>query len=252
MREDTLTPNGVIAVALISSGLMLSAPGVPGLAVLLAFTLAFAAIEIGAAAATALRRAVVVVLPLAVFMLLVWVGIVGRGPAEIAAGGPGSRTAALAHVGAVCGRLLFVVAVIQLVFLRFRDLTPLQFVRSLALPLAAKRLLILTLSLIATLRHAVDRAHVALIAAGTLTRAPSLRNLVHAWRMIQTVWLTSVTIALGRLRDKWPVENTLGLLDHTLARRDELVFGAKDRIWVPLAFGVAAAIIAVDHVRAGF
>ena len=45
------------------------------------------------------------------------------------------------------------------------------------MPLAVKRLLVLTLSLIETLRHSVDRSHTALVASGVITRGLSLRNL---------------------------------------------------------------------------
>jgi hypothetical protein len=209
--------------------------------------LAFAIIEVRGAALTALRRAALVVLPLAAFMGLVWVGIVGRAPAEIAADA-GTRAAALAYVAGISSRLFFIVVVIQLVFLRFAQLTPLRFIRALALPVAVKRMLIITLSLIATLRHAIDRAHTALIAAGTLTRAPSWRNLVHAWRLIQAVWLTTVTIVLGRLRDKWPVEDTLALLDRALEDSTPQWLGTDDKIWLPIALGAGIVILFADMI----
>jgi hypothetical protein len=138
------------------------------------------------------------------------------------------------------------VVVIQLVFLRFAQLTPLQFIRSLALPAAVKRMLVITLSLIATLGHAIDRAHTALIAAGTLTRSPSWRNLLHAWRLIQAVWLSAVTIVLGRMRDKWPVENTLALLDYTLDGGNPPWLLGDDRIWLPITLGAAVVILFAD------
>src|SRR5262249_36312746 len=167
---NPMTPNGAIALALIMIALVLAAPGPRGIAVLLVLAGGFAIFEVGRASLTALRRTAVMVLPLAAFMILVWVFIVGRPPSEIAADAPGTRAAAFAPVAGICARLFFVVAVIQLVSLRFADLTPLRFVQMLALPAVVKRQLVLTLSLIATLRHAIDRAHVALIAAGTLTR----------------------------------------------------------------------------------
>jgi hypothetical protein len=210
------------------------------------FALVFAIIELRGQTLIALRRAAVVVLPLAAFMGLVWIGIVGRAPAEIAAGATGTRAAALVYVAGICGRLFFIVVVIQLVFLRFAQLTPLQFIRSLALPAAVKRMLVITLSLIATLGHAIDRAHTALIAAGTLTRSPSWRNLLHAWRLIQAVWLSAVTIVLGRMRDKWPVENTLALLDYTLDGGNPPWLLGDDRIWLPITLGAAVVILFAD------
>jgi hypothetical protein len=107
-------------------------------------------------------------------------------------------------------------------------------------------MLVITLSLIATLRHAIDRAHTALIAAGTLTRSPSWRNLLHAWRLIQAVWLSAVTIVLGRMRDKWPVENTLALLDRTLEGSHPPWLRGDDRIWLPITLGAAAVILFAD------
>jgi hypothetical protein len=240
-----MTPNGAFAVGFILIALSMVA-GPRGAAILLALALAFAIIEVRGAVVPALRRTAVVVLPLAAFMILVWVGIVGEAPAEIAAGTPGTRAAALIYVAQICGRLFFIVAVIQLVFLRFCDMTPLQLIRALALPAVVKRMLVITLSLIGTLRHAIDRAHVALIAAGTLTRAPSWRNLVHAWRLIQGVWLSTVTIMLGRMRDKWPVENTLARLDGALDGGKARLFADNDRIWLPIALGAAAMTVVAD------
>jgi len=241
-----MTPNGALAVAFVLIALSMSGPGPRGTALLLVLTLAFAIIELRGATLIALRRAAVVVLPLGVFMGLVWIGIVGRAPAEIDA--TGTRAAALVYVAGICGRLFFIVAVIQLVFLRFAQLTPLQFVGALALPVGVKRMLVVTLSLIETLRHAIDRAHTALIAAGTLTRSPSWRNLIHAWRLIQAVWLSAVTIVLGRMRDKWPVENTLALLDRTLAGGNPKWLLGDDRIWLPIALGAAVVILLADRI----
>jgi len=243
-----MTPNGAFAVGFILIALAASNPGPRGLALLGGFALAFALIELRGATVIALRRAVVVVLPLAAFMALVWVGFVGEAPYQLAAAGGGTREAALAYVATLCGRLFLIVVVAQLVILRFRALTPLQLIRALALPAGAKRVLVVTLSLIATLRHAIDRAHIALIAAGTLTRAASPRNLVHGWRLIQAVWLSAITIMLGRMRDKWPVENTIARLDRALVSADKQLFAGTDRIWLPIALGAALVILLADRI----
>ena len=243
-----MTPNGAFAFGAILIALGMGVPGPRGVAVLAALTLAFAAIEVRGASLLALKRAAMVVLPLAGFMVVVWVGIVGESPAQLAADAAGTRTAALAYVGTLCGRLFFIVAVIQLTFLRFAALTPLQIIRALALPTAVKRVLVITLSLIGTLRHAIDRAHIALIAAGTLTRSPSWRNMIHSWRLIQAVWLSAVTIMVGRMRDKWPVENTIARLDDMLDERREAWLSRDDRIWLPLSLGAAVVILAADRI----
>ena len=118
-----------------------------------------------------------IVAPLAAFMALVWIGIVGRAPAEIAAGEAGSRAAAAAYVAVVCMRLFIIAFAVQAAFLHFAGWTPLAFVRALAAPPVVKKLLVLTLSLIETMLHAIDRARTALIAAGIITRRMSWRNL---------------------------------------------------------------------------
>jgi hypothetical protein len=238
-----MTPNGAILFLLSFIILTLAAPGVRGLSILMVLAAAFAAVELRGATVTALRRAAMIVVPLAAFMALVWVGVVGRSPAEIAAGAAGTREAALIHVGTVCARLFLIVFTLQAVALRFHQMTPLAFVRTLHAPLGLKRLMVLTLSLVETLRHAVDRAHTALIASGTLTRRFSLRNLAHGWVLVQTVWLTAVTVALGRLRDKWPVENTLARLDGALESGSVRLFEHDDRIWLPIVIGAAIVVL---------
>jgi len=238
-----MTPNGAALFATIMLVGALAASGPATLAILYGLTAAMAAIEVGGKTPVALLRAAVVVLPLAAFMVLVWVGIVGRAPAEIAAGVAGTRADAASYVLFICLRLFLIVLAIQLVILRFDALTPLQFVCALHLPVTAKRLLVLTLSLIETLRHAIDRARTALVAAGLVTRAPSLRNLLTGWVLVQTVWLSAITIVVGRLRDKWPIENTLGLLDLRLQASKSERFSTRDSIWLPAAV-LAALVVA--------
>ena len=56
---------------------------------------------------------------------------------------------------------------------------------------------------------------------------------------MQTVWLSVVTIAIGRLRDKWPAEQTLARLDHVLeAPAPSLTIA--DGVWIVLAATAAA------------
>ena len=92
----------------------------------------------------------------------------------------------------------------------------------------------LTLSLIETILHAIDRARTALISAGIITRQASWRHLRNGWILLQTVWLTVVTIAIGRTRDKWPVEDTVARLDGRLAGPAKL-FGQVAFSWTALA-----------------
>jgi len=237
-----MTPNGALLFLLVFVGLAIAARSPQGFVILAVLAALFAGVELRGAAAAALRRAALIVAPLAVFMVAVWGGIVGHSPAEIAAGEAGSTQAALIYVGVVCTRLFLIVFLLQSTMLRFRGMTPLGFARALRAPAAFKRVLVLTLSLADTLRHAVDRAHTALIASGTLTRRFSLRNLAHGWVLVQTVWLAAVTVVLGRLKDKWPVENTLARLDGAL-KGGAQGFGSEDRIWLSLLLGAAIVML---------
>src|SRR5262249_31806223 len=101
-------------------------------------------------------------------------------------------------------------------------------------PPLAKKTLVLTLSLIETLLHAIDRARTALIAAGLITRRFSAQNLRNGWVLVQTVWLTVLAIAIGRARDKWPTEGTLGRLEHALLASAPR-FAGVDAIWAGAA-----------------
>ena len=178
----------------------------------------FAALTLKRRAAAAAGYAMMVVLPLFAFMAAVWVIVVGRPPtigAEIA---HMPRTAALVYVAVICARLFIVIFIVRVTLLQFSEMTPLQFVGRLALPLLIKKLLVLTLSLIETLAHAVDRSRTALITSGLMTSRFSLRNFLHVWILIQTAWLTVISIAIARIRDKWPIENTMARLDDVLGR----------------------------------
>jgi hypothetical protein len=234
-----MTPNGAVLFSvLVILGGTISAGR--GLVAVYAVVVAFAVTQLGLRALTGLRRAAFVMVPLAVFMLVIWVGIVGRAPDEIAAGVPGSRNAAFLYVMVVAARLFLIVFLLQAVLQRFDDSTPFGFVRRIRAPAGVKHMLILTLSLIETLRNAVGRTHTALIAAGIITRAVSLKNLGSGWILVQTVWLTAITTVTARMRDKWPMENTLARLAPALDGGERRL-SSSDWLWLSLAAAAALA-----------
>jgi len=57
---------------------------------------------------------------------------------------------------------------------------------------------------------------------------------------VQTVWLSAITIAVGRMRDKWPIEGTLSRLDDLFQRAQPQSLGSGDAIWLLLGAGAAA------------
>lgn len=236
-----MTPNGAIVFATLTIGAAILSGRLATLAVPLALCAVFAIVEVRDRIVAALIWPAGIVAPLAVFMALVWIGVVGRSPAEIAAGVPGSRLAAFAHVAVICVRLFVIALTIQLLVLRFSHVTPLQFIRATRLPLVFKKLLVLTLSFIDTILNAVERARTALITAGVIAPRLSLQNAANGWILIQTVWLSVITIAIGRARDKWPAENTLARLEDALHAPPQ-GFGRSDITWIAAA---AAALVIV-------
>jgi len=236
-----MTPNGAAVFAIVTLAAAVAA-NLRGLGTLCFIVAAFAATEVRGPALTALRRSILIMLPLAAFMLAVWVGIVGRSPAEIAARVDGSRLSAFAYAATVSLRLFIIIFVVQAALMCFHNESPFTAIRALTLPLPVKRLVVLTLSLIATLRHAVDRSHTALVSSGVITRRLSLRNVMHGWVLIQSVWLTAITTVLGRVRDKWPAENTLVLLEPAL-RPIVRPPGTADVIWGAAALTGLAFVI---------
>jgi hypothetical protein len=240
-----MTPNGavVFTIIVVLSAMMARVSGLILIGLLAAF---FALIEVGPRATDALRRALILVVPLALFMILVWVGVVGRAPADIAADRPGTRTGALIYVSIVTARLFLIVSIVQIAGFRFMVMTPLQFIQTLRAPIAFKRLAVLTLSLVETLQQAIDRAHTALIASGLITRRVSARNVFNGWILVQTVWLTAITSVTGRMRDKWPIEHTLDLLDPLLAEKHAVPISTRDWLWILAAAAAGLFIIWAD------
>ena len=230
-----MTPNGAIVFGLIVIAGAVAAHDLPSLALVLALVVIFA-LASRRGIVSALLWSAGIVLPLALFMALVWIGIVGRAPAEIAAHQQGSRAAAAAYVAIVCVRLFVIAFAIQALFLHFSGWTPLGFVRALSVPPIANKLIVLTLSLIETILHAIDRTRTALIGAGIITRRGSWRNLRNGWILVQTLWLTVVVIAIGRTRDKWPTEGTLSLLDGALVTTAARRFAPADLCWAAAGF----------------
>src|SRR6187200_3149765 len=113
-----MTPNGALAFVLLAIAAAVVARDVMSLAVLLAILLTLA-LASRRSILPALLWSAGIVLPLAAFMALVWVGIVGRAPHEIAAGAEGSRAAAAAYVTVVCTRLFVIALAVQALFLHF-------------------------------------------------------------------------------------------------------------------------------------
>jgi len=72
-----------------------------------------------------------------------------------------------------------------------------------------------------------------------MTPRLAVRNFLNVWMLVQAVWLSAITIVTGRLRDKWPLEDTLSRLDGALHRAPPPLLTRAD--WGTIAFALAAA-----------
>ena len=64
-----------------------------------------------------------------------------------------------------------------------------------------------------------------------------------SWAVAPTAPSSADTIAIGRTRDKWPTEDTLALIDGTLADAAPRSLTATDFAWEALALaGLALAV----------
>jgi hypothetical protein len=129
-----MTPNGAIVFGLVAIAGSIAAANLPSLAMMLGIALIFA-LGSRRSIVPAVKVSAGIVLPLAAFMGLVWIGLIGRAPHEIATGAEGSRAAAALFVAITCLRLLIIAFAAQAALLHFSGWTPLRFVRALAAPL---------------------------------------------------------------------------------------------------------------------
>jgi len=124
----------------------------------------------------------------------------------------------------------------------FAQTTPLRFISALRIPLVFKRLLVFTLSLVETFRHAIDRAHTALVPA--IAHASNVDAQSHQWLGAGADGVADRHHhVVGRLRDKWPVENTLAQLDRALSEGEQTSLSRRDLVWLPIA--LATVILAI-------
>lgn len=209
-----------------------------GLALASAFTLA-----LGRRGVVVARRAILSVAPLAIFLTLVWVVIVGRAPQVIFFRST-HPSSSWQSVAAITSRL-FLLALLTFGVIEAGSRVRPLFVFGLALPREAKVLLLATTSLVGAMRLGAERAHTALVAANILTGRRSWRNLAHGWLLVRTTWVAAVGIAVERLDTKWTCEDLPGATAVALPRVEGL--NLRDMLWLSLAglclYGSVATLV---------
>jgi hypothetical protein len=188
----------IYALALLvpSSEVVPIAPSVLGLALTLA---------LGRRAPRVILRALLSVLPVAVLLMLLWVGLIGHAPDEMPFYRPMATPSPLSAVIAITSRL-FLLAWITLAVSQVAALLRPSFISALALPVDVKASLLAATSLVGVMRQGAIRAHTALVAANVLTGRASLRNLGAGWILLRTTWVAVVGIVAEQLDGKWRYE----------------------------------------------
>ena len=197
--------NGLVLFFAISLGALF----VPSAAVVPLFVLAAGlvfSLSAGLSGFLIIGRALLAVAPIAMFLVLVWIGIIGRAPDTNLFYRPGNSASAWHVVGAIVARL-FLFALFTFAVVRAGAALQPSFVAGLSLPKAFKVILLAAASIADLMRHGSQRAHTALIVANVISPRMSLRNLKYGWLLVRTTWVAAVGMAAERLDTKWSYED---------------------------------------------
>jgi hypothetical protein len=234
-----MSANGVALFALlaIASVLFPSAAVVPGFALALAILFVTSR---GAGGLVALKRAILISAPVAAFLAIVWIGVVGRAPDATIFYRPAGPVGAWTGVAAV-GARLFLVALFTFAAVETGARIRPSFLGGLAVPRPFKIVLLAAASLADVMRQGSQRAHTALVAANVLTGRPSLRNLSSGWLLLRTTWVAALGIADERLSSKWLHED----LPEAAPLGGRRPLTGRDLAWLAAALASFAAAAAV-------
>jgi hypothetical protein len=154
----------------------------------------------------ALRQAVLVTAPLFVFLVIVWVIVVRAAPASVLFVSDHVALTAIEYVSGVASRLLLFTLLVSGLVQYFAAAGAVSFIQALSFPPSVKALVLTTVSLKQTIAQAAQRAHTALVAARVLTAHASWLNVLQGWRLLQGVWMSTLSVALERHDTKWVLE----------------------------------------------
>ena len=236
-----MTPTGTVIFAviyLVTLFVPVAHPVPVACALLLA---AYLAVEGSGYRRKSLRFAVIAVAPIAIMLSVIWIIIVGGSPAESYAAGH-SRSAAFEYVTRLTVRLfLFVLMIYATLSSRLQE-APIIFLSRLAIPQRVKLTTAMTLSIASTIRTATERAWTALVAANLITPQRSLRNLLHTWLFLQTIWLHIIATIAERMKSKWNIEDMDTMLGDVFEKRKYIPTG-RDIFWIAASCAVLMATI---------
>jgi hypothetical protein len=235
-----MSSNGLVLFFVTS----LTALFVPSTAVVPVFVLALGlafALSAGRPGLRALLSALLSVIPLVLFLAVVWIGIVGHAPDATLFYRPDALASAWDAVAAISVRL-FLLALFTFSAVQVGSKQRLSFVVGLALPRPAKVILLAAASFADVMTQGSRRAHTALVAANVLTPRISTRNFRHGWLLLRTTWVAAVGIAAERLDTKWAYENLPN--DAPIQRPINAGLTWRDLAWLAAAVGALIATAA--------
>lgn len=233
----------VICAILTTAALFVPAPlTIPWPALL--FIGSFTVIEQRDHAATALRRAFMIVAPVAVYLWVIWTMVVGTAPAGAMWSGADNSPTAAIYVTQIASRLFLFIVLLHVTVVSATNRGAVIFLRDLSAPLAAKIVIGLTLSTASTIRVAVQKAWLSAVAANVVVPRFAWRNFRHSGTLAGAAWLYLVATVSARLQTKWKIEGTDRHLGAEFSASSP-AFAPRDWIWVCAATATTLVSIAL-------
>jgi hypothetical protein len=193
-----------------------------------------------------IRYTAFAVAPIAIMLTIVWVILVGTPPHLIGITQNTNRIAALSYVLTLTVRLLLFVFLVHSALSSRLNKAPMKFLSQLALPLPVRQTIAMMLSVASTIRNSTERTWVALVAANIITRKRSLRNILHIWLFLQTVWTFMVSTINERMSGKWKIEDIETMLEGVFVKR-KYVPTMKDLFWISFSILAIASTIVLER-----
>jgi hypothetical protein len=239
-----MTPTGLLGcVLLVSVSIFLPAPYIVPIPSLI-FLNCFLLLERRHIALNAIRYALIVVVPIAAYLSVVWILIQGEAPGNSISSYPLARQSSVIYVARISFRLfLFVTLLYAGITSNLTD-EPLRFITEIKLPKPFKILVAMTLSITSTIRAATEKAWVSLVTANLLTPRVAWRNIRHCPLLLLTIWMSIVGTLSTRLETKWTAEDVDARLQAYFSSDRERSLTPRDLLWLTSAVAAVAFSIA--------
>jgi hypothetical protein len=236
-----MTPTGlVLCAAVVAFAIFVPGPQVVPVAPLV-FLSCFLLLERRPDALRAIRYGVLVVAPIALYLSIVWILVVGSRPAAGVWLHPEASRSATAYVVNLSSKLFLSVVLLHASLVSPLAAGALRFLVEIKLPKSAKIVIALTLSTASTIRASAERAWLSLTAANLVAPRMAWRNARNCGLLVLTVWLSIVGTVSARLRTKWLVEDIRSRLEESFHPDRERSLTWRDLVWIGAGLAAAAA-----------